>query len=253
VRVRRAISHAIDYKTLANDVVTNVDITTSPFAYGWYKCDLDRVYDYDVAAANALLEEAGWVMGDDGIRVAKGALYAEDGTRLSMEMLSYPWEPMQKTQQFLAENLKAVGIEVNLQVLDMSVLFGTYAENGQLAIGDFDMDMFDRGFNIEPQGGIFDWYSTTKIPGPDNQSGHNWERWVNPQADVFLQEASGSFDQETRKAAYCKLGELILDEVPQVFLYVFKDGYGFNNKVQGYNVSTWGSMTWDIQNWWLQE
>ncbi len=252
VNVRRAISQAIDYKTLANDVVTNVDITTSPFAYGWYKCDLTRTYDYDPEAAKKLLDEAGWVVGSDGIRVAKGAKYAEDGTRLSFEMLSYPWEPMQKTQQFLVEGLKNVGIEVNLQVLDMSILFGTYGENGQLALGDYDTDMFDRGFNIEPQGGIFGWYSSTAIPGPDNQSGHNWERWISSDADKYLAEAGASFDQSVRKDAYCKLGQLILDEVPQIFLYVFKDGYGFNNKVQGYTVSTWGSMTWDVQNWWLQ-
>jgi peptide/nickel transport system substrate-binding protein len=253
VNVRRAISHAIDYTILANDVVTNVDITTSPMAYGWYKCDLPRKYDYDPAAANDLLDKAGWVMGSDGIRVAKGAMFAEDGTRLTFEMLSYPWEPMQKTQQFIAENLKAVGIEVTLQVLDMSVLFGTYGENGQLAIGDFDTDMFDRGFNIEPQGSFFNWYSSTAVPGPDNQSGHNWPRWINKDADAALAAAGGTFDQAARKTAYCNLAQLIIDEVPQIFLYNFKDGYGFNNKVQGYTVSTWGSMTWDVQNWWLKQ
>jgi peptide/nickel transport system substrate-binding protein len=253
VRVRQAISHAIDYNTLARDVITNVDVTTSPMAYGWYQCDLTRTYDYDPEAAKALLEEAGWKVGDDGIRVAQGALYAEDGTRLSLEMLSYVWEPMQKGQQFLAENLKAVGIEVKLQTLDMSILFGTFAENGQLAIGDYDMDFYDRSFDIDPQGGLQNQYSTTSVPGPDNQSGHNWTRFISTDADAYLAEAGGTFDLNIRKAAYCKLGQLIVDQVPQIFLFVFKDGYGFSNKVHGYNVSTWGTMTWDVQNWWIEQ
>jgi peptide/nickel transport system substrate-binding protein len=253
IRVRQAISHAIDYNTLARDVITNVDVSTSPMAYGWYKCDLTRTYDYDPEAAKALLDEAGWKVGDDGIRVAQGALYAEDGTRLSLEMVSYSWDPMQKGQQFIAENLKAVGIEAKLQTLDMSILFGTFAENGQLAIGDYDMDLYDRSFDIDPQGGLANQYSTTSIPGPDNQAGHNWTRWISTDADTYLAQAGGTFDLAARKEAYCKLGQLILDQVPQVFLFLFKDGYGFSNRVQGYHVSTWGTMTWDVQNWWLSQ
>jgi len=252
VRVRRAISHAIDYTTLANDVVTNVDITTSPMAYGWYKCNVARIYGYDPEAAKALLEEAGWKVGDDGIRVAQGAMYVEDGTRLSLEMLSYEWDPMQKAQQFLAENLKAVGIEVKLGTLDMSILFGNFAENGQLATGNYDMDLFDRSFDIDPQSGLQNIYSTTGVPGPDNQSGANWQRWINPENDRLLAEAGGTFDLDIRRAAYCKLGEQITEQVPEVWLFLLKDGYGFSNKVKGYNVSTWGTMTWDVQNWWLE-
>ena len=44
---------------------------------------------YDVEAAKALLDEAGWVEGSDGIRVAQGAEYAEDGTRLSVQLNGY--------------------------------------------------------------------------------------------------------------------------------------------------------------------
>jgi hypothetical protein len=32
---------------------------------------------------------------------------------------------------------------------------------------------------------------------------------------------------------------------------VFQDGYGYANNLSGYVVSTWGSMTWDVQNWQL--
>ena len=38
-------------------------------------------------------------------------------------------------------------------------------------------------------------------------------------------------------------------DLPQVYLYLFQDGYGFADNLTGYTVSTWGSMTWGVQNW----
>ncbi|HND49891.1 MAG TPA: ABC transporter substrate-binding protein, partial [Anaerolineales bacterium] len=99
IRVREAIASAINYQALQQDVLQgSVGDSTNPFAYGWYECKLPRKYGYDVEAANKLLDEAGWVMGDDGIRVAKGAMYAKDGTRLSLELQGYTaFDPLQLT------------------------------------------------------------------------------------------------------------------------------------------------------------
>ena len=90
LRVRQAIASAIDYDTLVSDVLLNtVSHSTNPFAYGWYYCDLPRPFPYDPETAKSLLDEAGWVEGSDGIRVAQGAEYASDGTRLSLELQGY--------------------------------------------------------------------------------------------------------------------------------------------------------------------
>jgi len=253
IRVRQAISSAIDYQTLIRDVLRNtVAESTSPFAYGWYQCDIVRSYPYDVAKANALLDEAGWTMGSDGIRVAKGALYAEDGTRLSLELQGYTnFEPLQRTEEFIVENLKAVGVEARIQNYDFSIIFGSYEDNSPRMIGDFDMLIYDRSLGIEPQGSISNDYLSTQIPTADNPTGGNYWRWVNPAGDVFIEKAGSTFDLATRKAAYCGLGELLNKDLPQLYIYVFQDGYGYANNLTGYVVSTWGSMVWDVQNWQL--
>jgi peptide/nickel transport system substrate-binding protein len=251
IKVRQAIASAIDYETLIRDVLQNtVSASTSPFAYGWYQCDVARLYPYDVAKANALLDEAGWKMGSDGIRVAEGAPYAEDGTRLSLELQGYTnYEPLQRTEEFIVENLKAVGIEARIQNYDFSIIFGTYEENSPRMVGDYDMLIYDRSLSIEPQGSIENDYMSTQIPSPENPTAGNQWRWVNPQADAFIKAAGSTFDLETRKAAYCGLGDLVAQEVPQVYVYLFQDGYGFANNLTGYTVSTWGSMVWDVYNW----
>ncbi len=253
IRVRQAISSAIDYDTLIRDVLRNtVAASTSPFAYGWYQCDIARAYPYDVAKATALLEEAGWKVGSDGIRVAQGALYAEDGSRLSLELQGYTnFEPLQRTEEFIVENLKAVGIEARIQNYDFSIIFGSYEDNSPRAIGDYDMLIYDRSLSIEPQGSIAVDYPSTQIPSPENPTGGNIWRWVNPEADAFIKQAGSTFDLNVRKAAYCGLGNLIATELPQIYIYVFQDGYGYANNLTGYVVSTWGSMVWDVQNWQL--
>jgi peptide/nickel transport system substrate-binding protein len=250
LRVRQAIAFAIQYDALIRDVLRNtVSPSTGPFAYGWYQCDAPR-YAHDVAAANSLLDEAGWVMGDDGIRVAQGALYAEDGTRLSLELQGYTnFEPVQRTEEFIVENLAAVGIEARIQNYDFSIIFGAWEDDSPRMIGDYDMLIYDRSLSIEPQGAVENDYLSTQIPSASNPTGGNIWRWVNPDGDAFIRQAGSTFDLAARKAAYCGLSDLISEDLPQVYLYVFQDGYGYANNLTGYVVSTWGSMTWDVQNW----
>lgn len=254
-RVRQAIAHAIDYETLVNDVLRGtVSPSTNPFAYGWYECDIPRQFGYDADKAKQLLTEAGWIEGSDGIRVAQGAKYAPDGTRLSMELQGYTnFEPLDRTEQFIVEELKKVGVEAKIQNYDFSIIFGTYADGSPRMLGDFDMLIYDRGFTIEPQGEVEQAYLSTQIPSPDNPNGGNVWRWINPDADADIKAAGSTFDLDARRAAYCKLGEKIVNELPQIYFYVFQDGYGFSDKVTGYTVSTWGSMSWGAQNWKLAQ
>lgn len=254
LRVRQAIASAIDYQTLQQDVLQgSVSDSTNPFAYGWYKCELPRTFGYDVEKANQLLDEAGWVMGDDGIRVAKGAMYAEDGTRLSLELQGYTaFDPLQLTEEFIVENLKAIGVEARIQNYDFSIIFGAFEDNSPRAIGDYDMLIFDRGFTTEPQGYNFDAYHSSRIPTESNPTGGNYFRWENPAVDAALELAGSSFDTQVRKDAYCEVGQAVLDDMPQIYLYLFQDNYGIADSLTGYTLNTWGSMSWGAQNWQLK-
>lgn len=256
LRVRQAMAYAVDYDTLVDDVLGDQGVihSTNPFAYGWYECDLPRQQTFDIEMARSLLDDAGWVVGPDGIRVAQGAPNAPDGTRMTLELQGYTnYDPLQLTEEWLVEQWKEVGIEVNIVNYDFSIIFGSYGDGSPRKTGDFDMLIYDRSFTIEPQQEVAAYFLTSSIPGPDNPDGDNYFRWVSPEADTLIATAGGTFDQATRKQAYCELGKLVQDELPQLYLYVFQDGYGFSSRLSGYTVSTWGSMTWDVQNWKLEQ
>ncbi|MGB5048732.1 MAG: peptide ABC transporter substrate-binding protein, partial [Caldilineaceae bacterium] len=221
LKVRQALAHAIDYDTIINDVNPGVSPATSPFAYGWYRCDIPRTYGFDVDKANALLEEAGWVLGDDGIRVASGAANAEDGTRLSLQMEGYTnFQPLVKLEEAIVEMWKAVGVEATIQNDDFSIIFGSLADGSPRKTGNFDILIYDSSLSIDPQATIAGLFHSSAIPSADNPAGGNYSRWVNVDADAAIDLAGSTVDVPTRQAAYCDLANLIDAELPQLHLYL---------------------------------
>lgn len=250
LRVRQAIAHAIDYETIINDVNPGTFPATSPFAYGWYQCDLPRPYEYDPDRAAALLEEAGWVAGPDGIRTAQGAEYAADGTRMALQMEGYTnFQPLQRLEEALVEMFKAVGIEVAIQNDDFSIIFGSYEEGSPRMVGNFDMLIYDDSLGIEPHASILSDYHSSGIPSDENPAGGNMYRWVNPAVDAAIERAGSTVDIAERQAAYCEVAELMQQELPLISIFLFTEGYGAAANLTGYHVNMWGSLTWDVQNW----
>lgn len=253
LRVRQAIAHAIDYDLIINEVSPGVFEATNPFEYGWYQCDIERVYPFDVEQANALLDEAGWVMGDDGIRVAQGAEYADDGTRLTLQMEGYTnYQPLVKLEEALVEMFKVVGIEATIQNDDFSIIFGSFEDGSPRKIGNFDILVYDASLSIEPHATIANSYLASAIPSADNPAGANYSRWISNEANAAIEAAGNTVDIAARQAAYCDLAELVATELPRLNLFLYTEGYGASTNLTGYTVNMWGSLTWDVQEWQLQ-
>lgn len=250
LRVRQAIAHAIDYDRIDGEINPGVWPTASPFAYGWYHCDVQRPYLYDPEKAKALLDAAGWIEGNDGIRAAQGALNAEDGTRLTLQLNGYTnFQPLADLEDALVEMFKAVGIEATIQNDDFARIFGSYAEGAPRKLGNFDILIYDASLAIEPQPTIFNSFHSSAIPSLENPAGANYHRWVNAAADAAIEKAGSTVDVAQRKAAYCELANLIVTDLPRIHLYLFTEGYGVANRLSGYQINMWGSLTWDVQNW----
>jgi peptide/nickel transport system substrate-binding protein len=185
--------------------------------------------------------------------VAQGAEYAEDGTRLSVQMEGYTnFQPLVRLQEALVEMFKEVGIEATIQNDDFSVIFGSYADGAPRKQGNFDMLIYDTSLTLEPHGTIANLYASSAIPSADNPAGANYARWMNDAADAAIETAGNTVDIETRKAAYCELAQLIADELPSLNLFLYTEGYGASDRLSGYDVNMWGSLSWDVQNWQMQ-
>lgn len=254
VRVRQALAYGIDYDLIIDDLALGrVLRATSPFQLGWYACDVDG-YTYDPERAAALLDEAGWVPGPDGVRVAQGAPNAADGTRLSLEMVGYSdFRLLEQTMLVIQDLYRDLGVEVNVRTVEQSVLFGGWSDRAARKTGDFDILVYDTGTGINPQLHVYDLLHSSRIPREENDgAGGNYARWANPTADALLETAGTSPDLDERHAAYCEVAELVNEEVPQLFLYQFAGGNAYATRLKGFRTSTWAGLVWNVAEWNLE-
>ncbi|MFO7546092.1 MAG: peptide ABC transporter substrate-binding protein [Trueperaceae bacterium] len=254
VRVRQALALGIDYDLIIEELALGrVLRATSPFQLGWYACEVDG-YTYDPERAAALLDEAGWVPGDDGVRVARGAGTAPDGTRLSLEMVGYSdFRLLEQTMLVIQDLYRDLGVEVNVRTVEQSVLFGGWSDRAARKTGDYDILVYDTGTGINPQLHVFDLLHSSRIPRSENEgAGGNYARWANPRADALLETAGTSPDLDERHAAYCEVAELVNEEVPQIFLYQFAGGNAYATRLKGFRTSTWAGLVWNVAEWYLE-
>jgi peptide/nickel transport system substrate-binding protein len=255
LRVRQAISMAINRERIVNEVLEGrVTLVTTPFPLGWYACEMPP-YEYNPEKAKALMEEAGWVEGPDGIRVAQGARYAQDGTKAEVGLSTYSaFLPMELTALAIQEDLKKIGIKVNISIEDFAVIFGGWEDGAPRKTGDFDLLLYDTSIGgVEPHLTIRNTWHSASIPSANNPGGANYTRFNNPEADKLIDAAGSTLDLDARHDLYCQLVKIDREVLPIIYLYQFNEGNAYSVRLKGYTVSTWEWSTWDAKEWYLEE
>ncbi len=250
VRVRQAIRMAIDVDTINTEIFHGLATPTwTEFFRPPYQCEVPRPV-FDPEAAKAKLEEAGWKDADgDGIRECNGCTTgAPEGYKMEMEFITYAefGEPLELTQQLIAEELGDIGIKLNITVVEGSVLWDL-AENGGIEqSGNFDIDIWDDGYaGVDPTDYIWETYSQEAItPG----GGWNFFRWDNPDVDALIDETY-TLDEQTRKDAFCAIGKFINEEVPVIHLFTVPNADAYSARLEGVQSSVNDLVTWNIADW----
>jgi peptide/nickel transport system substrate-binding protein len=110
LRVRQAISHAIDREGIAQAVYFGHAVPTyGPIApnWKWYEPGVEQFNQFDPDKARALLDEAGWTEGADGIR-EKG------GVKLAWTNANFGAQPFNRPiMEAVAANLRDIGAEMS--------------------------------------------------------------------------------------------------------------------------------------------
>ncbi len=252
LRVRQAIRAAIDVDTISKEFFLGyAKPTWTEFFRPPYECDIPRP-SYDPAAAAALLDEAGWKDTDgDGVRECRGCSTAEEGYKMEMEFITYAeyGEPLQLTQQFIAEGLGKIGVKLNLTVVEGSVLWAASTDGGIEQSGNFDMDIWDDGYpGLDPTDFLWGYYST-EAAVPD--AGYNYGRWSNEKFDALLSEVY-TLDEEVRKQKFCEIAEVLEAELPDLLLFTATNGDAHSVRLQGVQSSTNDLVTWNAADWTLK-
>jgi peptide/nickel transport system substrate-binding protein len=250
VRVRQAIRMAVDVDTINTEIFHGLAHPTwTEFFRPPYACEIPRPV-FDPEAAKATLEAAGWKDTDgDGTRECRGcSTGAPEGYKMEMEFITYAefGEPLNLTQQLIAEMLGKIGIKLNITVVEGSVLWDL-AENGGIEqSGKFDIDIWDDGYaGVDPTDYIWEAYSQEAIKPGD---GWNIARWDNSQVDGLIDEAY-TLDEEVRKDTFCKIADTINKEVPIIHLFTVPNADAYSSRLEGVQSSVNDLVTWNIADW----
>lgn len=173
--------------------------------------DVKSLYPYDPDGAMALLEEAGYEKGSDGI-------YAKEGKRLSFTYHNASGAPAQQMEAGLMQQwLLNIGIEIVPKL-------ATWPELTQLLQrGEFDLLQNGIAFPPDPHAALNTvFHSSMTAPVGEATPGYNYFRYQNAEVDQLLDEVANETDEAKQKELYGKIQTLIAEDA--VFLPMYNVG-----------------------------
>lgn len=228
LKVRQAIAHAIDRDFVVKTIFLGYAAASTGIvpknAPEFYTADVPA-YPFDVAKANALLDQAGYARGSNG-------------TRFSLKLLPAPY--FSETRQFgdyLRQALAAVGIDAQIVNNDSAAhQKAVYTDHA------FDLAVAPPVFRGDPA------ISTTvlvKSGAPAGAPFSNQGGYANAALDALIDKANQTIDVAARTALFKEFQKLVGEDLP--LINVAEWGFITVARTSVKNVSN--NPRWAVSNW----
>ena len=239
VRLRHAVAFAINRQEALHKINHDMGVIADEFLPSWswaYTSDVPR-YDYDPKRAAMLLDQAGWKLGPDGIRV-------KDGKRLSLIMIGVTGSDATRRFNLLVQqDLKAIGIEGIIKEYEYGLVFDI---SGPIRQGHYDIATYSYSVNYDP--------SALQDDGCDQfaPAGANESRLCDPVVDKLERQALAVYDVAQRKPLYAEIQRRRMDDLGTLPLYyrdrigVLTEGMGNYDPSRGI-MANWNSWQWTVR------
>ncbi|MBA2520639.1 MAG: hypothetical protein H0V24_13305, partial [Chloroflexia bacterium] len=201
--VRQAMGHAIDRQAIIDALMLGRAEPSIGLAspLSWiFNPDVPS-FEFDVERANALMDEAGWTLGDDGVRT-------KDGERFEFTMNVYA-----RTQEWalaIQPYLAAIGIVYELNVLE----FATWISESE--VGRYDGTVGGWiNFIVDPRA---DLQGQFESPRPVDATGYD-----NEEVNQLFEQARLATSREEEKALYDQIQRIVAEAAVYVYLWRPRD------------------------------
>lgn len=205
IAVRRALAHATDKQKIIDVVLLGLGepgLTLIPSGLGhWYNNTLQD-YAYDVAAANKLLDDAGYADKDgDGVREMP------DGSRSLNFRVNWPSDSTNapREAELLAEMWAQIGVKAELQALDPDTLSAACCP-----AFDSDIILWSWGSDPDPSF-LLSVHLTEEIPTGTSETGYS-----NPVFDAMYKQQATELDLDKRRQIIWDMQKILLDDVAYI-------------------------------------
>jgi peptide/nickel transport system substrate-binding protein len=251
IRVRQAIRLGINREAIANDLLAGAAVPTDSIYAGNAVEDTSLEFvSYDPEAAMALLDEAGWVVGADGIR-------EKDGVRLELRYPTTTAAYRRDVQAVIQQQLAEIGVGIVLENYPAAEYFGAFTAGGTLAVGEFDLGEFANSTSgASPTNDIVnDTIGCDSIVSVDNPGGSNYGSFCSEEMDELYANIATTLDQAQVAEYAAQIQQIVRDELPVIILFPRNDIYAYNParfaadpKLAATDFGFW----WDVHNWELK-
>ena len=241
-RFRQAISHGIDRDGLVRGVLFGRGQPLwgpeTPANKKWYNPNVTQ-YPYNPARSRALLAQAGFQMGSDqklrdrAGNVVEFTLNTNQENQLRANMATA-----------FKENMRDLGITVNLSFLDFGTLVGKIQDSY-----DYEAGMLGLTGGGDPAGGIsvfsskgrlHQWYPNQKTPATP------WEARI----DQLMSDQLHTLDYPTRKKYFDEVQKIMSDETPYIYLVTANAYVGLKDRWKNIRIPPLGSLVWNLDELW---
>jgi peptide/nickel transport system substrate-binding protein len=246
LKVRQALALAIDRKQIADllygslgEATCNMVPAPSMYASPNTKCDRDLVQ------AGALLDQAGWIKGTNGIR-------SKDGVKMALLFQTTVDSVKQKEQDLIKADWQALGIQVELKATPGNVFWSADVASPDTGAKFYaDIEMFTNGSGSPDPSTYFGAWTCDQIAQKSNNwSGANWERFCNPAYDQLYQQLKSEADPAKRTDLIIKLNDFLVNDVVDIPLVARKFPVsGVAKDLKGVLPTPWDSDLWNIADW----
>ncbi len=221
VAVRQALAYGINRERLVETVLPGVGmLANSPVLPNSWAYDASVAPpDYDPSQANTLLDEAGWVDSNgDGVR-------DKDGVDLSLVLLSDDAPHSQLVTQSISEDLNQIGVRAVPRAVSFTGLVTDFLvpRNFNAAVVTWELIGDPDPYPL--------WHSTQISP-----KGQNYSGWNNRQADLTMEQARRTADEDQRLQLYKQFQAIVVQDLPAIPLYYGLYTYGVSNQVKDVQV-----------------
>jgi peptide/nickel transport system substrate-binding protein len=226
--VRLALAHATDKKKLIDVILLGFGspgLTLIPDGLGpWYNNTL-KDYEFDVAMANQILDEAGYLDQDgDGVREMP------DGSRPLHFKIHWPSDSITapREAELLTEMWAAVGVSTELQAVDPDALTAECCPA-------FDYDIMLWGWGSDPDPNLLlSVHTTAEIPNGYNETGYS-----NPEYDELHRQQGIELNFEKRRDIVWQMQQIAFDDVVYIIPY-------YQQAIQAYRVDKFAGWIIDM-------
>ena len=217
IRVRRAVSHAIEKNSVLQIGLEGLGEVASgplpPSIWGYWDGIKEYAPKYDPGKAKALLAEAGWQPGPDG-------MLQKDGKPFSFVLYTAPIDTWTRSAQIVQSQLRAFGISMEIQTFEFGTLLA------KLKAGEHPAEFM--GYTYTSPDIVQLWFHSSNI-GTGLAFSHNKDSKL----DSLIEASRRETDQGKRLTIYRDIQKYVVDQVLWVPLWTNTNYIAVQPNVQG--------------------